>query len=262
MMPLKRLRRTIVLSSLRACVLIAAFAPVVGVAVDSLPDVPAYVRHALADRTRPAAERKLDGDRKPALVLAYAGVRPGEIVAEFLPGGGYYTRLLSDIVGPMGKVYALETTTWGQENVDATKKVLADHGRDNVKLDLAPLGNFHLPEKVDLFFTALNYHDLHVPKYANVDIAAFNRQVFDALKPGGTYLIVDHSAKPGTGLNDSPTLHRIDQAKVVQEVTAAGFRLVGESDVLRNAADDRSKGVMDPAIRWHTDQFVLKFRRP
>ena len=248
--------------SLRALLLCAALPAAWVAAADTLPDVPAYVRHAIADRTRPAAERRLDADRKPALVLAFAGVRPGEIVAEFLPGGGYYTRLLSDIVGPTGKVYALETTTWGQENVDATKKVLADPGRDNVKLDLAPLGSFHLPEKVDLFFTALNYHDLHVPKYANVDIAAFNAQVFASLKPGGIYVIVDHSAKAGTGLHDAPTLHRIDQAQLVKEVTAAGFKLVAESDVLRNPGDDRTKGVMDPAIRWHTDQFVLKFKRP
>ena len=95
------------------------------------------------DPSRPKDDRDFDARRKPALVLAYAGIRPGEIVGEYLPGGGYYTRLLSDIVGPGGKVYALETTTWGQKNIDATKQVLSNPGRSNVVLDLAPLGTFH-----------------------------------------------------------------------------------------------------------------------
>ena len=247
-----------------ALLLVCSGMPLAG-ATDGAPapaPVPAYVQQALADTTRPAADRKLDEARKPAEVLAFAGVKPGQTIAEYLPGGGYYTRLLSDVVGPKGRVYALETTTWGQENVDATRKVLAEPARDNVKLDLAPLGAFHLPEKVDLFFTSLNYHDLHVPKYAQVDMAAFNKEVFEALRPGGIYLIVDHAAAPGSGATLSPTLHRIEQTTVVQEVTAAGFRLVAHSDVLHNTADDHSKGVMDPAIRWHTDQFILKFRKP
>lgn len=101
-----------------------------------------------------------------------------------------------------------------------------------------------------------------MPKYANVDIAAFNKLVFDSLKPGGTYLIVDHAAAPGTGVTDSPTLHRIEEATVIKEVTAAGFRLAAESRALRNPADDHTKKVFDPAIRMRTDQFILKFRKP
>ena len=224
--------------------------------------VPAYAGKAVADPNRPQDDRKLDGDRKPAEVLAFSGVRPGQTVAEILPGGGYYTRLLSDIVGPKGKVYALETTTWGQDNVAATKAVLSEPGRENVALDLAPLGTFHLPVMVDLFWTSLNYHDLHVPKYANVDITAFNKLVFDSLKPGGTYFIVDHAAQPGTAATASPTLHRIDKATVIKEVTAAGFRLAGESDVLQSASDDHTLKVFDPKIRWKTDQFILKFTKP
>ena len=196
------------------------------------------------------------------MVLAFAGVHPGQKVGEYLPGGGYYTRMLSDVVGPKGKVYALETSTWGQKNVDTTKKVLDEPGRGNVALDVAPLGGFHLPEKVDLFWTTLNYHDLHVPKYANVDMAAFNKEVFAALKPGGIYLIEDHAAALGAGATVSPTLHRIERATVIQEVTAAGFRLEDESSALRNPADDHTKVVFDPSIRLKTDQFILKFRKP
>lgn len=225
-------------------------------------EVPDYIVRAVADPSRPADDRKLDADRKPAEVLTYADVKPGEAVGEYLPGGGYYTRMLSDIVGPGGKIYALETTTWGADNINAAQAVLNEPGRGNVSLDLAPLGQFHLSEPVDLFWTTLNYHDLHVPKYANVDMAVFNKHVFDSLKPGGVYFIVDHEAPAGTGATLSPKLHRIEKATVIREVTAAGFRLVGESDVLRNATDDHTKLVFDPAIRWHTDQFILKFQRP
>jgi predicted methyltransferase len=221
---------------------------------------PDHIANALADASRPAADRALDGLRKPGEVLAFAGVKPGQRIGEYLPGGGYYTRLLSGAVGPSGKVYALETTTWSQENIEATRKAAA--GRPNVALDLTPLGQFKLPEKVDLFWTTLNYHDLHVPKYAEVDMAKFNKQVFDSLKPGGTYLIVDHAARAGSGAADAPTLHRIEKATLIREVTAAGFKLDGESRVLANPADDHTKVVFDPAIRGKTDQFVLKFRRP
>jgi predicted methyltransferase len=224
--------------------------------------VPAYIAKAIADPSRPKDDRDLDANRKPANVLAYAGIKPGQIVGEYLPGGGYYTRLLSDIVGPHGKVYALETTTWGQKNIDATKQVLSEPGRGNVSLDLAPLGSFHAAEKFDLFWTTINYHDLHIPKYATVDMVAFNKLVFDSLKPGGIYFIVDHAAAPGTGATLSPTLHRIDETTVISEVTAAGFWLVGESNILRNLADDHTKIVFDPSIRFKTDQFILKFRKP
>jgi predicted methyltransferase len=224
--------------------------------------VPDYIAKAVADPSRPADDRKLDADRKPAEVIAYADVKPGQRIGEFLPGGGYYTRLLSDIVGPSGKIYALETTTWGADNINAAQAVLHEPGRTNVSLDLAPLGQFHLPEQVDMFWTTINYHDLHVPKYANVDMMAFNRHVFDSLRVGGVYLIVDHAAPDGTGATLSPKLHRIEKATVIKEVTAAGFKLAGESDILHNPADDHTKVVFDPSIRFKTDQFILKFVKP
>ena len=222
--------------------------------------VPDYVSKAVADPSRPADDRKWDALRKPALVLAFANVRPGEVVAEYLPGGGYYTRMLSDIVGPSGKVFALETTTWGKQNIEATKS--AASALPNVSLDLAPLGAFHLPRTVDIFWTTNNYHDLHIPKYAKIDMAAFNKQVFDALKPGGVYFILDHAAAPGTGATLAPKLHRIDKKTVIDEVSSAGFKLVGESDVLKNPNDDHSKSIFDPAMRFRTDQFILVFRKP
>ena len=224
--------------------------------------VPDYIAKAVADPSRPGDDRKLDANRKPAEVLAYADVRPGETIGEYLPGGGYYTRLLSDIVGPSGKIYALETTTWGADNINAAQAVLHEPGRTNVSLDLAPLGQFHLAGPADMFWTTINYHDLHIPKYANVDMMAFNKHVYDSLKPGGVYFIVDHAAADGTGATLAPKLHRIEKATVIKEVTAAGFKLAGESDILHNPADDHTKVVFDPSIRFKTDQFILKFIRP
>jgi predicted methyltransferase len=221
-----------------------------------------YIANAVADPSRPPGDRGLDAARKPAEVMEYADVRPGQTVAEYLPGGGYYTRMLSDAVGPGGKIYALETTRWGADNINAAEAIPGQPGHANVSVDLAPFGQFHLPEKVDLFWTTLNYHDLHIAKYANVDMMAFNKHVFDSLKPGGVYFIIDHAAPDGTGANLSPKLHRIEKATVIAEVTAAGFKLAGESDILRNPADDHTKVVFDPSIRWHTDQFILKFVRP
>lgn len=242
-----------------AAVFVAATA--VSVSAPRKP-LPTYIVKAIADPRRPESDRKLDPLRKPGQVLAYSGVKPGQVVGEFLPGGGYYTRLLSDVVGPRGRVYALETIRWGKDNIESTRQVLHDKGRDNVIMDVALFGNFHLPEKVDVFFTTLNYHDLHVEEYGKVDIAAFNHHVFDSLKPGGIYFIVDHAAKPGSGAGTPAELHRIDEATVIEEVKAAGFVPAGESDLLRNPADDHLKKVFDPSIRWKTDQFILKFRKP
>jgi predicted methyltransferase len=224
--------------------------------------VPDYISKAVADPSRPADDRAHDTARKPADVLAYADIKPGETIAEYLPGGGYYTRMLSDVAGPGGKVYALETTGWGAGNITAAEAIPTEPGHANVSVALAPLGEFHLSDKVDLFWITLNYHDLHIRKYANIDMAGFNKHVFDSLKPGGVYFIMDHAAADGTGATLSPKLHRIEKATVIAEVTAAGFKLAGESDILRNPADDHTKVVFDPAIRWHTDQFILKFVKP
>jgi predicted methyltransferase len=217
---------------------------------------------AVADSSRPKADRAADVRRLPYKTLVFSGVKQGDVVAEFLPGGGYYTRLLSDVVGPKGKVYALETTRWGQENIDATKAVLSEKGRENVRFDASAFGEFNMPEPADVFWTTLNYHDLHIAKYGTVDMAAFNKHVFDTLKPGGIYIIVDHAANAGTTGAEIADLHRIDKAMVIGEVEAAGFKLVAESNALHRAADDHTKTVFDPAVRGKTDQFMLKFRKP
>jgi predicted methyltransferase len=183
------------------------------------------------------------------------------VVGELFPGGGYYTRLISDVVGPQGKVYGLENAGW-KGAAEQDQKVAAEPGRSNVTIDSEPFGQFKLPEKVDVFWVTQNYHDLHIAKYGAVDMAAFNRHVFESVKPGGVYFILDHEANAGVTTSEIAVLHRIDKARVIAEVTDAGFKLADEGNFLRRPADDHTKTVFDPAIRGHTDQYALKFVKP
>jgi predicted methyltransferase len=221
-------------------------------------DTPAYVAAAVADSARPKDDRDADALRDPADTLAFAGVKPGMVVGELFPGGGYYTRLISDVVGAQGKVYGLENAGW-KEAVTADQQVAAEPRRANVSFDVEPFGQFKLPEKVDLFWITQNYHDLHIAKYGVVDMAAFNRHVFDSLKPGGVYFILDHEANAGITPSEIAILHRINKARVIAEVTDAGFKLADEGKFLNRPADDHTRTIFDPAIRGHTDQYALKF---
>jgi predicted methyltransferase len=214
---------------------------------------------ALADPARSQADRDADKYRKPAETLDFSGVKPGMKVGELFPGGGYFTRPLSDIVGPSGKVYMLETTRW-KGAAEADRQVLADPGRKNVVLDATPFGEFKLPEKIDLFWITQNYLDLHMAEYGKVDLAVFNKRVFDSLKPGGVYFILDQAGNPGIGDAEIARLHRIDKAQIIKEVQAAGFKLEKEGDFLHRASDDHSKPIFD--LKGMTDQYALKFVKP
>lgn len=213
---------------------------------------------AIADSTRPKVDIDRDAQRLPAETLALAGVRPGMIVGELFPGGGYFTRPLSKIVGPKGKVYGFENLPWG---VPDDQKMAAELGRGNVVIIPTKFGDIHPPVKLDLFWITQNYHDLHVAKFGAVDLPAFNKRVHDALKPGGIYFILDHQANPGTTEAQIAVLHRIEKDQVVREVTAAGFKLVGEGNFLRRPTDDHTKPIFDKAIKGNTDQYALKFEK-
>jgi len=225
---------------------------------------PAYLTAALGDAKRPPADSSRDVARKPAELLALAEVKPGQKVADFMMGGGYFTRILAAAVGPKGHVWAYQSAefikfraAYGTEQ----STVVADYG--NVTPLAAPLGAAGLPDGLDLVLTVQNYHDLHLKPFPAETAATVNREVFKALKPGGLYVIVDHSAVAGAPLTVSDTLHRIDEAKVKSEVEAAGFRLVAENDkLLANPEDPRTANVFRPEIRGKTDQFILKFRKP
>jgi predicted methyltransferase len=132
----------------------------------------------------------------------------------------------------------------------------------NVSLIHAPVMKFATPEPVDVVWTSQNYHDMHDSFFGPADLAVVNKAIYNALKPGGTYVVLDHAAAAGTGLRDTETLHRIDPAAVKKEVMAAGFEFAGEDDALKNPADPHTKNVFDPSIRGKTDQFIFKFRKP
>ena len=222
---------------------------------------PAYVTQAVADPTRPPADVAADAIRDPADTLAFAGVKPGMTVAELFPGGGYYSRILSDIVGPRGRVYGIENAGWkGADKVD--QAMAAEPGRSNFTLQVQPFGQFALPTRVDLFWITQNYHDLHIAKYGQVSLADFNRRVFQALKPSGVYMVIDHQANPGTDDAQIAVLHRIEKAQVIREVTAAGFRLVGEGAFLHRAGNDHTLPIFDAKVQGRTDQYAFKFVRP
>lgn len=216
------------------------------------------VDHAsiLADPIRPDADRARDSDRKPAELVAFAGIGPGDRIAELAPGGGYFTRILSGVVGPDGRVYAMASRP-----SPALQELAA--ARPNVVVTVAEPGTVPAPEPVDVVWTTLNYHDFKNAKAGDGDgAAAINAAAFRALKPGGTYLVVDHDTAAGAGASQTSTLHRIESALVRREVESAGFRFDAASDLLRHPADDHSAKVMETGIRGKTDQFVLRFRKP
>jgi predicted methyltransferase len=125
-----------------------------------------------------------------------------------------------------------------------------------------PAAKLSAPQPVDLVFTSQNYHDYPDAFMGKVDPAVLDKQVFDVLKPGGLYVVIDHVADAGSGMRDTDTLHRIDPAIVKKQVEAAGFVFDGESDALRNPMDTHTLKVFDKSIRGHTDQFIYRFRKP
>jgi predicted methyltransferase len=245
--------------------LASAFAAVAAFGTVAYAKPDANVTAAVADKGRPEADTKRDADRKPAETLEFAGVKPGMTVVDLIPGGGYFTRLFSKAVGPKGTVYAVGGPPRPSQDpskpapTPAQDTIAADPNYSNVKSIHAPLqGGLSVPTPADVVFTAQNYHD--VKNIPNVDMLAFDKAIYNSLKPGGVFIVIDHVAAPGASVTN--TLHRIDPAVVKDEVTKAGFKFEGESKILADPADDHTKGVFDPSIRGKTDQFLYKFRKP
>ncbi len=215
--------------------------------------------------TRPATDVERDAARKPAAMIAFAGIKPGMTVVDMLPGGGYFTRVFAQAVGAKGKVVALVSDQYAARNPKAgtdIQALAAEPAYKNVEAAIRSLANVGAPGTVDVVWTAQNYHDLRSTKLPANTGEGVNRAVFAALKPGGAYVILDHSAAAGSGLRDIDTLHRIDAATLKAEVTSVGFKFAGESKALANPADDRTKMVFNPVIRGKTDQFVYRFVKP
>jgi len=217
----------------------------------ALAPPPAFIAAAVADAGRPAADKARDVYRLPGEMLVYAEVKPGSKIAEMLPGGGYFTRIFSKAVGSGGKVYAV-TTPPAQG-----RPAFALPGYDNVTPVQVQYATMKLPEPVDLVWTSQNYHDL-AGNPAN-DMLAINKAVYDALKPGGIYIVLDHRAREGD--NNAPrAFHRIDPMVVARQVMAAGFISAGESDALLRPNDPLVVG--SGTLHDDTSQFILKFKKP
>lgn len=212
---------------------------------------------AIADPRRPEADIERDSLRRPAEILAFAQIRPGDRVADVGPGAGYYTRLLSAAVGPSGRVYAVDRPGTAERPRPAAALV-SQYG--NITHLESGYQSWSAEAPLDAILVVQIYHDFHLPQL-NIDAAAANRTLFNALRPGGVLLIVDHTAPAGVA--DAPsTLHRIEAGQVRAELEAAGFVLEAESQVLRNPADNLSLRVFEGDVRGRTDQFVLRFRKP
>jgi len=218
---------------------------------------------ALAQPTRPQADRDRDGDRKPAQLMTFFGVERGMTALDVMAAGGYMTEVLAVAVGPSGKVHAHNTLPMLQFNNGAYGKAIA------ARLENSRLPNVmrldgevtSLPaNSIDVAVTAMNLHDIYNrgpqgPQNAE----AFMKSVYGVLKPGGVFGVVDHVGAAG---GDNARLHRMQKQQAIDVAKAAGFVVEAESDVLAHADDDHTKGVFDPVLRGKTDQFVLKLRKP
>ena len=218
---------------------------------------------ALADTARPEAQRARDAARKPAELLAFAGIKPGQTVADYIMGGGYLTHILAGAVGPKGKVYAFQPVEFvSYQAAYGTEQDAVAAARANVTPLRTLISDFALPEPADVIIAVQNFHDLYLkPMPAGTPdkgIAALYR----ALKPGGTLIVVDHVAADGTGSSAADTLHRIDPAFTRATLEKAGFRFDGELEIWRTTGDPHNANVFDPAIRGKTDQFAYRFRKP
>jgi predicted methyltransferase len=230
------------------------------------PSASDAVAAAVADSSRPTTDSERDADRKPAETLAFVGVKPGDKVADYAAGAGYFTRLFADVVGPQGHVYAtVPSSLFVYPNIVKGIAEIQSYAvaHQNVTVVFASaLAALRFPEQLDLFWISQNYHDLHDSFMGPVDIVTFNKAVYVALKPGGIYIVLDHVAAKDSPADVTDTLHRIEPSTVRHEVEAAGFKFEGESKALANPADPHTAGVFDKSIRGHTDQFIFKFRKP
>jgi predicted methyltransferase len=217
-----------------------------------------YIVAAVTDSRRPETDTTRDALRHPAEIMAFTGVQPGWRVADIGPGGGYYSRLFAIAVGDSGRVYAVDRA--GAAERPRPMAAVAPTYSNITHLTDGYAG-WTIDQPLDAIFISQIYHDFYLTQL-NIDVPALNRQMFAALKPGGVLVIIDHAAVDGSPITVTDTLHRIDRARVISDLTAAGFVLQEETDVLRNPADNRTERVFESDIRGHTDQFALRFVKP
>lgn len=201
-------------------------------------------------------------------LLRFARVDAGSTVIDVYPGDGEWTRLFSDTVGPKGRVYSFvpaEVAHFKNDPLGSMQALAKEAGRENVEAVSADLTAMpEVTQPADVLWLHLFYHDLHTDlmKARGATAADFNRAVFERLKPGGAYVIIDHAAAIGTGASNAQSLHRIEPASVHKEVEAAGFVLDAQSTLLANKDEPHSIKAFDPAIKGETDRFVYRFVKP
>jgi predicted methyltransferase len=222
---------------------------------------------ALSKPGRPAADLEQDAQRKPAEVLAFFGVQPGMSALDLFAGAGYFTEVLAAIVGPTGHVVAHNNKAYLDGVGEEWDRRFAGSRLANVEQLRAEGNELELtPGRFDFVLLSAVYHDVYyvdeARNWPRIDGPRLLAELYASMKPGATLGLIDHAAAPGSPAETGGTLHRIDPDIVKRDFAAAGFVLEAESDVLRNPADDLTKGVFDPAVRGRTDRFVLRFRRP
>jgi len=201
-------------------------------------------------------------------LIRFARVEAGSAVIDVYPGDGDWTRLFSDIVGPKGRVYSFvpaEVAHFKNDPVGRIQALAKEPGRQNVEAVSADLVAMpEVTQPADVLWLHLFYHDLHTAliEKKGATAADFNRAAYDRLKPGGSYIIVDHAAVAGSGTSDTQSLHRIDPVSVRKEVEAAGFVLDAQSTILANQDDPHAIKVFDPSIKGETDRFAYRFVKP
>lgn len=244
-----------------------AFGFLLAIAQPACADDAADIAAALASPARSDADRERDAREKPQQVLEFAGFGKGMIIADIFGGGGYYSEIVSRLVGDDGKVLLVNNAPFDSFVKESLAEHLADNRLPNVEYQLKPNEAMGLGDnRLDGALIIMAYHDLFYDDAENgwpgIDDKQFIDQIVTALKPGGRLLIVDHAAKEGTGSSATETLHRIDEQFAVAELRARGLEWVGSIPDLRNADDDRTVGVFDPAIRGKTDRFVHVYEKP
>lgn len=216
----------------------------------------------VASSERLDANRALDEARQPALILDFAQFEEGEIVADFLSGNAYFAEMIADVVGPNGRVYAMNPPSF--HDAEKWTELMASHA--NLRPMVAPMKHQQLaPASIDAVFTHLTFHDLYWEseqfQYPRLDVQQVLANWRMALKPGGTVIIVDHDGPEGDTRDIVARLHRIDRAAAIKEMEAAGFELIGQSDALEHDDDNLEMLVFDPSVQGKTSRFMLKFRK-
>lgn len=218
---------------------------------------PDYIVKAIESPERTADEKARDSSRKPAEVLMLSGIKPGDHIIEIAGIGQYYTKILSLVVGPNGKVDVYDLPYTERFAGEASRAFAAAH--PNTTYHQEDYNGSSFPSNIAAVFNMMYYHDLILQK---IDTAKMNGKLLAALRPGGVYVIEDHKAEAGSGTRDVEKLHRIDVQVIKQELLAAGFELATESDILAHADDDPSKMVFTPGTRGGTDRALFVFRKP